>query len=554
MGVAVVLLGLACGGGDGGVVPTAPAPTPPADPSPPPSPPTDPTPAPPVEEACRDWEFLLSRDYQYLNNVWNKGTLANYEQCVMRRVVDGEDQFGWRWQWPDGGGEPKALPQVLYGQTPWSNASTTQSLPRQISSIATLQVDYELYVTAEGDFNVIFILWVTSADPPTPETVSHNIKIQVHQSESSRRTRPVVTNDPVAIDGLRFAFHSFPGGSSTSQPRTDFAFESLSDQLNTELNLLAFLNYLTQNGHVSADHFLGVVEMGIEIRSGSGEAWAGQYDIHTETRPGGNTPSPGGRLIIPRPDPTVPPVDPTSIPPVEEACGDWEELRETNYRYVNNVWNKGRITDYEQCVMRRVVGGEDQYGWRWRWPSTSDDVRAYPEVLFGQRPWDFSSTTTRLPRRLSSIRQLSVDYEVYLTAEGAFNLAFSMWTTSDHPPDPDGILHEIMIWVDWQRFYPGGEDEHVADGEIDGAEFSLYVRQHATDPETHPSLVGQKFLGFLMHADQFSGTLNLHAYLKYLVDHGYLPADHYLDEVELGNEVMNGSGELWLKTFEVTVR
>ena len=238
MGVAAVVLGLACGGGDGGVVPTAPAPPPPADPSPPTSL-ADPTPVPPVEEACRDWEFLLTSDYQYLNNVWNKGMITDYEQCVMRRVVDGEDQFGWRWRWPDGGGEPKALPQVLYGQTPWSNASTTQSLPRQISSIATLQVDFELYVTAEGDFNVIFILWVTSADPPTPATIAHNIKIQVFQSESSRRARPVATTDPVAIDGRRFAFHSFSGGFSPSESRTDFAFESLSDELNTELTSLS---------------------------------------------------------------------------------------------------------------------------------------------------------------------------------------------------------------------------------------------------------------------------------------------------------------------------
>ena len=64
----------------------------------------------------------------------------------------------------------------------------------------------------------------------------------------------------------------------------------------------------------------------------------------------------------------APPVDPTPVAPAEEACGDWEELRHARYVYKNNVWNKGAITGYEQCVMRRVVDGEDQYGWRWSWP------------------------------------------------------------------------------------------------------------------------------------------------------------------------------------------
>ena len=64
--------------------------------------PTDPTSTPPVEEACADRAELLAGDYQYLNNVWNQGTTTDYEQCVMRCVVDGEDQDGWRWRRPNG--------------------------------------------------------------------------------------------------------------------------------------------------------------------------------------------------------------------------------------------------------------------------------------------------------------------------------------------------------------------------------------------------------------------------------------------------------------------
>ncbi len=493
--------------------------------------------------ACADWGELLAGDYQYLNNVWNKGTSADYEQCVMRRVVDGEDQYGWRWRWPNGGGEVKALPQVLFGQSPWRNSSTTASLPRQISALETLRVDYELYIAAEGDFSLAFILWLTNADPPTPETVSHNVKIQVYRSGSA----PAPGSEQVSIDGIRF--NVTRGGSATPGGRTDVVFESLTDEINTQLDLLEFLDHLIGTGHLSPDHYVAVVEMGTEVMGGSGEVWIGDYAIQAES-----SVSPSGRLVIPRPDPTLPPADPLGIAPVEEACGDWDEFRLRTRIYMNNVWNKGNVTGYENCIMRRVVDGADQYGWRWSWPPSIDDVRAYPKIVYGRTPWESRSTTPQLPKRISSLAHLEVDYEAYMTAEGAFNLAFSMWVASDNPPSPQDELHEIMVWVDWQGFYPSGEQDHVADGEIDGSGFSLYVRQHENAPAVHPSLIGQKYLGFALHTDRFSGLLDLGAFLDYLVENGHVPDDHYLTHVELGNEVMNGTGELWLESFRVTVR
>ena len=38
-----------------------------------------------------------------------------------------------------------------------------------------------------------------------------------------------------------------------------------------------------------------------------------------------------------------------------------------------------------------------------------------------------------------------------------------------------------------------------------------------------------------------------------MTDHAHLPADGYVASVELGNEIMNGTGELWLKSYEIRV-
>ena len=45
-------------------------------------------------------------------------------------------------------------------------------------------------------------------------------------------------------------------------------------------------------------------------------------------------------------------------------CADNAELRRGPLLLFNNVWNKGSLDDYEQCIAL----GEDAFHWRWRWP------------------------------------------------------------------------------------------------------------------------------------------------------------------------------------------
>ena len=227
--------------------------------------------------------------------------------------------------------------------------------------------------------------------------------------------------------------------------------------------------------------------------------------------------------------------------PIEAFCEDWEELRNSEFIYSNNVWGKGEITDYEQCLLKRADGGNTQYGWRWRWPAGSGGVKAYPEVIYGHKPWYTYSTTTDLASRISSISQLQVNYDVEMTAQGKYNLAFEMWVTSDNPPTPATITHEIMIWVD-RTFEPQSSEYQVAQVEIDGFTYDLYV---------NPGFGNHTYIAFASHADQFSGTLNVEKFLGYLIEHDHLTADHYVTSVELGNEVIEGTGKVWLRRFHI---
>ena len=258
-------------------------------------------------------------------------------------------------------------------------------------------------------------------------------------------------------------------------------------------------------------------------------------------------------------DVSEPPMDPTPSPPIEEACEDWAEfhvgphgrvqVKFSGDRWYNsNVWNKAAAggAPYEQCIMRREVDGQDEYGWRWRWPRGNGDVKGYPEVIYGHKPWH-PPTRSPFPKRISEVREIRVDYAAYLTGEGSYNTAFSMWVTNDDPPTPEGITHEIMIWVDRSCDFEPYPNSRVADVEIDGATYTLVI-------EKQFSTFGQTYIAFARHSDQHLGTLNLHEFLVYLVENDHVPAESYVTDVELGNEAISGTGELWLKEFRVTVR
>lgn len=266
------------------------------------------------------------------------------------------------------------------------------------------------------------------------------------------------------------------------------------------------------------------------------------------------------RVTVPGPvpfDATPPPADPTPVSPEIVACRGWEEWFVGEYSYFNNVWNRQDTRDYEQCIMRRTLPGlveTSEYGWRWRWPTRRGQVKAYPEVIYGHKPWHPRSTTPELPRRIDAIEALEVDYEAYLTVEGTYNLAFDFWITRDDPPSVSGISHEVMIWLD-HDFRPAGQEFLVGPVRIEGVLWDLYHWPDRVWPDADGDreLVAD-YMALVRHRDLLVGSVDLLALFRYLVDNGYLPAHHYLTAIEFGNETISGAGQLWLKEFRVHLR
>ena len=90
-------------------------------------------------------------------------------------------------------------------------------------------------------------------------------------------------------------------------------------------------------------------------------------------------------------------------------CNEWSQFSFGEYIIENNVWGQGDIDDFIQCIYRTGNGDDIHFGWSWDWPNSNNDVKSYPEVIYGKKPWSSSSTTPELPIKINNIDEMYVD-------------------------------------------------------------------------------------------------------------------------------------------------
>lgn len=221
-----------------------------------------------------------------------------------------------------------------------------------------------------------------------------------------------------------------------------------------------------------------------------------------------------------------------------------------SYVVENNVWGKAALTDWSQCVgatnsPRRGLAAR----WTWDWKYQGDNVKAYPEVVFGHKPGAASSTTPLLPRKLGEVRRIVMDYDISTQRSGTGNLSVDMWLTDTPTPTTFAvppITHEVMIWLEiFGPMYAGGDQIDTVS--IHGIPYRVYV--------------GEKFgLGWRYIAFKPENTpmqpvaqLDLLPYLLYLETKGLVSPQSYLANINLGNEIISGAGTTQINHLAIEV-
>ena len=225
-------------------------------------------------------------------------------------------------------------------------------------------------------------------------------------------------------------------------------------------------------------------------------------------------------------------------------CADWNRLSVDHYQIENNVWNKGNIESYQQCVFISDRNDDYDAGWAWNWPGIRFNVVAYPNIIFGKNPW-LPSTSPELPLLIDEIDCLETKFDVNQTGSGKGNLSFDLWITNDLSSDPSTITHEIMIWLSHQGFRSAGS--RVDTIYVDGNKVGVWKKENHNPSDDYQ----WTYLAFVYHSDLMEGSINFYDFLHYLVKKDHITSESYLAGIQLGNEIVSGHGKSLIRNYEI---
>lgn len=238
---------------------------------------------------------------------------------------------------------------------------------------------------------------------------------------------------------------------------------------------------------------------------------------------------------------------------VTSHCGEYAVLAQGSLQFMNNVWAREKANGaFEQCVLQRGADSQAQFGWTWAWPGFEPHGFAFPEIIFGWKPWSAASTDATLPIQISALKNLSVRYAVSTESTGKQNLAAAIWLTTSGQataPNPLAIAQEIAIWLD----YPEGATpigERTGSLAVEGVDYELWhTPQHGDRGNGH----GWDLYYLKGPRQRLEGTLKVDRFLDAMQSEGLLSPEHFVASVEFGNELMGGSGTTWVSEFDVVV-
>lgn len=223
----------------------------------------------------------------------------------------------------------------------------------------------------------------------------------------------------------------------------------------------------------------------------------------------------------------------------------------------NNVWNSKAAEGlpWEQCLVRSALR-RGYYGWIWSWPKEKDDVFGYPHIRYGASPWSPEpSFGNDMPIRLLDIEGFRVAHKlttIKVYRRDRFNTAVSLWIGEGATPQPEAIRAEVAIWTNYGSIIlPAGQKKKTVN--LGNELWEVWLAESWYElPET-----GEHRWALLTFR-KFSPTwkeveIDVAALLNYGIEQGYLEADWYAFDVELGQELSGGYGETIVDRFDVVI-
>lgn len=233
---------------------------------------------------------------------------------------------------------------------------------------------------------------------------------------------------------------------------------------------------------------------------------------------------------------------------------DWATLvANSDYRLINNNWGKTfGDPNYTQIVslLTNVKTGGTGFIWEWNWPDNGNTshVVAFPEIIFGPGPWGVNSAASVLPKKVAELASCIAAYDISVSSStGINNISSDIWLVSGEIA-PGARKYEVMWWIKNNGMNPAG----VLAGKllVGGETVDLFK---ATMSDGSASWT---YLALVPATTRLSGNLDVGGILSALKTGGYIAEDANLNlaSVELGSELVYGTGKVLVNKFEVAVK
>lgn len=227
------------------------------------------------------------------------------------------------------------------------------------------------------------------------------------------------------------------------------------------------------------------------------------------------------------------------------------------YTIFNNDWGATGLVIGENFTQQISFNNSDinnDVVMSWSYPDVQgvDGVYGYPEVIWGAQYGGFGPGTTSFANPISNIRSLLVNYSTSISGQtNLFDVGIEIWTTNEPPSQAGAVItSEIMVKV--HGWSPNG----LSDGPgttYDDNQIGLSGSGTAVEAIHYNSGGAPKhtFVTIDTTSDMLSGQINFAPILDSLVAEGVISSNDYVSGVELGSEMLWGSGSLTVNNFSV---
>lgn len=205
-----------------------------------------------------------------------------------------------------------------------------------------------------------------------------------------------------------------------------------------------------------------------------------------------------------------------------------------NYHIKANPWGEFKIPSKYRHQFKTHI---NKNGWMFNTPSRNYGVIGYPSITFHN-----------LPMRILDIELFNVLYAMNLEVEKyrKYNLSFDFWIGSKPSFQWPNIVHEVMVWEDYFVAMPFGKYKETI--QLGGKDYRVYTGYIDKSSE-NLGIPGWQYTALLRVERTCANTIDVAQILRYLMAKDLINPEHYLLRSEIGNEVYNANGNLFIQNF-----